>query len=146
MWKKRIGWGVWLIAAALLYFFENNTGTRILLVTALVLPLLSVLCATAAAKSARITLAVPESCEKGGKALCALQLSGNYTLLGATAVCAVAAENQLTGEHSVCSLTISGMGGRKKSMPSPQPTAELSACGWSAPCCRTGLVCGLPDR
>ena len=114
MWKKRIGWGVWLIAAALLYFFENNTGTRILLVTALVLPLLSVLCATAAAKSARITLAVPESCEKGTKTLCALQLSGNYTLLGATAVCAVAAENKLTGEHSVCSLTISGMGGRKK--------------------------------
>ena len=45
MLKKRIGWGIWIFFAALLYFFENNTGTRILLVATLVLPLLSVLCA-----------------------------------------------------------------------------------------------------
>lgn len=105
---------MWLIAAALLYFFENNTGTRVLLVAVLLLPLFSILCAAAAAKTARITLMVPESCEKGAKAQCALKLSGNYALWGAAAVCAVSAENQLTGEHSVCSLTISGMGGRKK--------------------------------
>lgn len=114
MLKNRIGWGIWIFFAALLYFFENNTGTRILLVATLVLPLLSVLCAAAASKNARITLTVPESCEKGTKALCTLKLSGSYTLWGAAAVCAVSAENQLTGELSSCVLTLSGMGGKEK--------------------------------
>lgn len=114
MWKRRIGWGVWLIAAALLYFFENNTGTRILLAAALLLPLVSVIFAAAAAKSAHITLTVPEACEKGAKVGFTLKLSGSRILWCASAVCAIAAENLLTGEHAVCSLTFSGIGRGKK--------------------------------
>ena len=75
MWKRRIGWGVWLIAALLLYFFENNTGTRILLAAAVLLPLISVLCAAGASKSARITLTAPASCEKGAAATAAAQMA-----------------------------------------------------------------------
>ena len=42
--KKRIwGYGLWLALAGCLYFFENNTGTRIVLVCSLLLPLLPVL-------------------------------------------------------------------------------------------------------
>ena len=114
MWKKRIGWGVWLVTATLLYFFENNTGTRILLVTAVLLPLISVLCAAAAVKSARITLSAPESCDKEKTALCASKLSGNYALWGASAVCTVTAENRLTGERSVRSFILSGMSSKKE--------------------------------
>ena len=29
--RRRIGWALWLIAAGVLYFFENNTATRSLL-------------------------------------------------------------------------------------------------------------------
>lgn len=124
MWKRRIGWGVWLIAALLLYFFENNTGTRILLAAAVLLPLISVLCAAGASKSARITLTAPASCEKGAAAPCTLQLSGSRILWGGAAVCTVSAENQLTGERSVCTLTLSGPGGGTKSY-----TVSSAHCG-----------------
>lgn len=37
--KRWIGYAVWLLLAACLYFFENNTGTRIVLCGSLLLPL-----------------------------------------------------------------------------------------------------------
>jgi uncharacterized protein (DUF58 family) len=114
MWGKRIGWALWLIAAALLYFFENNTGTRILLDAALILPPVSVLCAAAAAKSASVALTVPDTCKKGEKVRCILTLSGSRILWGASAICYVAAENQLTGERAGSSFIISGTGQSKK--------------------------------
>lgn len=36
--KRRMGFVLWLLLAACLYFFENNTGTRVILVCSLVLP------------------------------------------------------------------------------------------------------------
>ena len=41
--KRRIGYAVWLLLAAGLYFFENNTGTRIILLCSVLFPLLPVL-------------------------------------------------------------------------------------------------------
>ncbi len=41
--KRRIGYAVWLLLAACLYFFENNTGTRIILLCSVLFPLLPVL-------------------------------------------------------------------------------------------------------
>ena len=38
--KCWIGWIAWLLAAGCLYFFENNTGTRIVLACSLLIPLL----------------------------------------------------------------------------------------------------------
>ena len=38
--KRIIGYGLWLLLAACLYFFENNTGTRVILVCSLLFPLL----------------------------------------------------------------------------------------------------------
>lgn len=38
--KRILGWAAWLIPACLLYFFENNTGTRIVLACTLLLPLI----------------------------------------------------------------------------------------------------------
>ena len=37
--KKGMGYAVWLLLAACLYFFENNAGTRVILVCSLVFPL-----------------------------------------------------------------------------------------------------------
>ena len=36
--KQYVGFAVWLLLACLLYFFENNTGTRIVLACTLLLP------------------------------------------------------------------------------------------------------------
>ena len=41
--KRWLGFAVWLLSAACLYFFENNTGTRIILLCTLILPLLPTL-------------------------------------------------------------------------------------------------------
>ena len=41
--KRWIGWAVWLLLAACLYFFENGTGTRIILLCSLLLPLIPAL-------------------------------------------------------------------------------------------------------
>ena len=40
MTKRRIGYAVWLGMAAILYFFENHTGTRIVLISTLIAPLI----------------------------------------------------------------------------------------------------------
>ena len=41
--KRWIGWAVWLLLTACLYFFENGTGTRIILLCSLLLPLIPAL-------------------------------------------------------------------------------------------------------
>ena len=41
--KRYVGLAAWLVLACLLYFFENNTGTRIVLVCSLLLPFVPVL-------------------------------------------------------------------------------------------------------
>jgi len=41
--KRYVGYAVWLILACLLYFFENNTGTRIVLACSWMLPFLPVI-------------------------------------------------------------------------------------------------------
>ena len=41
--KRRIGYAVWLLLTACLYFFENNTGTRVVLLCSLLFPLIPLL-------------------------------------------------------------------------------------------------------
>ena len=41
--KRWFGYGAWLLLAACLYFFENNTGTRVVLLCSLLLPMVPVL-------------------------------------------------------------------------------------------------------
>ena len=38
--KRRIGYAAWLLLAVCLYFFENNTGTRVVLLCSLLVPLI----------------------------------------------------------------------------------------------------------
>ena len=38
--KRRIGYAAWLLLAVCLYFFENNTGTRVVLLCSLLIPLI----------------------------------------------------------------------------------------------------------
>ena len=41
--KRCLGYAVWLLMAACLYFFENNTGTRVVLALSLAAPLVPAL-------------------------------------------------------------------------------------------------------
>ena len=41
--KRRVGYAVWLLLIACLYFFENNTGTRAVLICTVLIPLVPVL-------------------------------------------------------------------------------------------------------
>lgn len=60
-----IAWGLWLAAAGLLWFFENNGGTLAVLLLSVLLPLLSSLCAFLTARRVRACLVLPTECSRG---------------------------------------------------------------------------------
>ena len=62
-------YGVWLLVAAELYFFENNTGTRAILAASLLLPAVSAGCAAISAHRLSLALDAPEQCAAGGSVL-----------------------------------------------------------------------------
>ena len=97
MWKNRLLYGVWLLAAVLLYFFENNTGTRAILVTSLLLPAVSVCCAAISAHRLSLALDAPEQCAAGGSVL--IRLSVGWLLPLAVLCGELCAHNRLTGER-----------------------------------------------
>ena len=62
---NRLVYAVWLLAAAALYFFENNTGTRAILAASILVPLISVFCAYRCSRRTVFSLDTPASGEKG---------------------------------------------------------------------------------
>lgn len=76
MWKRRLVWGAWILISALLYFFENNPGTRALLVASVLIPAASVLCAVLSTKRIALSLSVPETCKKGEETVCVVRTAG----------------------------------------------------------------------
>ena len=57
-----------LLFAILLYFFENNTGTRTILAASVFLPAASVLCAVRSARRVTVHLSAPDCCKQGDAA------------------------------------------------------------------------------
>lgn len=98
---RRIGYGCWLLAAVVLYFFENNTGTRAVLLASVVIPAFSVCCAAWTAKRVTCRLLVPESAEKGETASCRCVLSGSWTKTGCVLSCRVRSAHWMTHETNV---------------------------------------------
>ena len=72
---NRLFYALWLLFAAALYFFENNTGTRAVLAASVFVPLASVLCACACSKKAVLALDLPDCVEKGAPLICRLSAS-----------------------------------------------------------------------
>ena len=93
--KNRLMYAVWLLAAAALYFFENNTGTRAVLTASLLVPLLSILCARLCSQKAVLALDVPAVGERGAPLVCRLS-SSSLVFCDASAVLAM--RNALTRE------------------------------------------------
>ena len=86
---------MWILAAACLYFFENNVGTRIVLISSLVVPLVSLACLYRNHARIHAFLSVPERADCGVSTYCECIVHG---LSGSPASGFVHACNRLTGE------------------------------------------------
>ena len=105
MWKNRLLYGAWLLAAAVLYFFENNTGTRAILAASLLLPAVSVCCAAVSARRLSLVLNAPEQCAAGNSVRVYLNAGG---LLPLAVFCGkLCAHNRLTGERLESTISLS---------------------------------------
>lgn len=102
MWKSIAAWLLWLLGAGLLWLFENNTATRILLFMSVLMPPVCIFWARAAIPRLRCTLSAPRRCAKGAEAVCTINL---HSTLGAVHVSGVlCCRNLLTGERSLLAL------------------------------------------
>lgn len=111
MWKNRIAWLLVLASALALYLFENNTGTRILLLCAVVCPLCAALCVFVPRPRLSVVLEVPASVTRGKAAACTLILENAGPLPLSLVRCTLDIRNPLTGERGGLT-TISAVGAR----------------------------------
>lgn len=102
---RRAGYAYWLLGLALLYFFENNTGTRAVLLASILVPAFSVCCAAWTAKKATCRLTMPESAGKGKTAACECVLSGPWTASGCALSCRMLSKHWMTHEESIWEIT-----------------------------------------
>ena len=63
-------WLGWILAALILYFFENNTGTRAVLLISLLIPLFSAGCAYMTVRRMTVSLQVPEKARTEARIRC----------------------------------------------------------------------------
>ena len=98
MTKRRVYWLIWLLTVLGLYFFENNTETRIVLTASIMIPLVSAACAAFCASRVRFSLDVPDELWKNepGKGSC--MLSGTAVLSACALSAKLCVTNLLTGE------------------------------------------------
>lgn len=105
MWKQRLGWSVWLAAAALLYLFENSAATLTLLAASLLIPLASIGLAAAASRHVAAQLSLPEEGEKGGRTTGVLHLKNSGIFALAWASGQIVCHDPLTGEATSAPLS-----------------------------------------
>lgn len=60
--RRRVALALWLMVVTVLYVFENNTGTRVILLTSWLMPVVSILCAVLCRRKANGCIIVPERC------------------------------------------------------------------------------------
>lgn len=106
--RRRIGLALWLLAAGMLFFFENNTGTRVILFASILIPLLSVFCSWQTARMLRASLSLSTSCMEGEKT--AAQIT--FNLPPVSLFCCIQAEitctNRMTGKTQTLYASTSG--------------------------------------
>ena len=139
---RRVAWGVWLGATAVLYLFENNSWTRVLLLASVLLPLLSVLLTLLVKGRSGLELSAPETGGKGEELTLSLRLPRTAFFAAAGAV--LRCRNMLTGEETERVLWQSGRG-REESLRVPFRSAHCGLLEWRAIPFRTDLF-GLLGR
>ena len=108
--RRRLGWALWLLAAVCLCFFENNAGTRAVLLASALVPLLSLACAAHAARKCALHLNAPEWIKAGEAVEVRCAVSGPKTLLGCGLDGRIVVANPLTGEETELEFTPAGEG------------------------------------
>ncbi|MBR5345243.1 MAG: DUF58 domain-containing protein [Clostridia bacterium] len=110
MHKRRAICLLWLAAVTALYFFENNSGTRALLATSILVPLISLISARHIARRLGCALEVPESAVSGEPVSGRCAITAGKLLALCQATCSVVCENRLTGERSTLEVPVDGRG------------------------------------
>lgn len=100
---------LWLMAAALLCFFENNTGTRVIMQASLLIPLSSILCAWWTARRLNAFFSVPVSCKEGQPADVYFTLSAPFTRWGCCIRAALLCTNRMTEQAQTLFAGTSGI-------------------------------------
>lgn len=126
MWKRRIGWLLILAAALVMYLFENNSGTRILLASAALLPLGSALALFLPRLGLTARLEVPETVNRGERVRCSLVLENGAVLPLARVQGRLEICNLLTGERTGLAVE-RALGGRETERAAF--TLEAAHCG-----------------
>ena len=106
MWKRWIIWFLLILAAGILYLFENGAATLTLLVASAVIPLLTML-PLLFASPGDAALTLPERC------VCGESVTGTVDMqrrlrLPVSVVASLTIENTRTGETQSLSLPITG--------------------------------------
>jgi len=102
---QRLLFLLWLMAAAILCFFENNTGTRCVLAVPLLVPALSVACAKYTARHLTLSITVPEETAAGQPCELDLRCEGTRMRHGCVLRGRVRIVNRMTGESCETALT-----------------------------------------
>ena len=107
MGRKTGAWLGWILAALILYFFENNTGTRAVLLITLLVPLFSVGCAWMAARHMTVFLQAPDNARAGEKIRCTAAVHASGWKTGCSVCCVISGRNVMTGEHFEAGVSVS---------------------------------------
>ena len=100
MLKRKIGWILWLLCAALLHLFGNNAGTLVIFTASVIIPALSITMAKLSAARINAVINLPERSEKRENILVILNITNNGHFSTPFAECSLIYENLLTREKS----------------------------------------------
>ncbi|MGN0778325.1 MAG: DUF58 domain-containing protein [Aristaeellaceae bacterium] len=96
MGKRRVCWLIWCAMLGVLYLFENNTASRMLLVCSLVLPFIDWVMVTVAMRHLRFRMELPEQAEKNSDIPIEVHVDGTVPMVRFFAE--LQSENRLTDE------------------------------------------------
>ncbi len=108
MLRRRIYWLAWLLIVFSLYFFENNTGTRIVLAASILIPLFSAACAAVCASRLRFEIDLPQKIMQGQAAKGRCVPTGAVLSAGCVIHAKLRISNCLTGGSSLIGLNFEG--------------------------------------
>lgn len=126
-WKNRLCWLVMCLAAAVLYLFENNLGTRIVLLCILLLPPLTL--PVLAVRRCRLSLTIPDEILRGDALSCTLRVRTPLPVLRAE--CTLRLVNSFSGGEKMQMLSLRLAGGKEEQFALPFPASH---CGLVTVC------------
>ena len=105
---RTVVWLIWLLSVGSLYFFENNTATRFLLLASVLVPAFSIGWAAVVSRRISCRLEVPAGVLRGGEIPCTLRINTAWGLIGCCAECTHTAQSLLSGAETTLSSEIKG--------------------------------------